>query len=336
MQQATILITGGAGYIGSHVAYLFAQEGYKVILLDTFIHNQQCNPSWATIIKEDFADQTTLNHIFTHNKVKAVVHCAALIEVGASVNNPAVYYETNVAKTIILLQAMVKYGIKKCIFSSSCAVYGTPEFLPLTEEHPKKPISPYGTTKLMVETILQDFQKAYGLEYVCLRYFNAAGSLPEEMLGEQHTPESHLIPRALQSALEKTPFHVYGNDYATKDGTAVRDFVHVLDIANAHRLALEHLDKSQPSDAFNLGTGKGFSINEIIEMIQKVCHLPVKTIFEKRRPGDPALLIANPLRAETILAWSPLYSNLEYIIKSAYAFILLSNPKKTIIEKQNF
>jgi len=336
MQAPTILITGGAGYIGSHTGYLFAQQGYKVILLDTFIHNQQCNPSWATIIKKDFADQQTLDHIFTHNSIKAVVHCAALIEVGESVNNPGTYYETNVAKTIKLLQTMVQHGIKKCIFSSSCAVYGTPEYLPLTEEHTKKPISPYGTTKLMIEMILHDFQKAYGLEYICLRYFNAAGALPEEGLGEQHIPESHLIPRALQSALEQTPFHIYGNDYATKDGTAIRDFVHVLDIGHAHRLALEHLDKGLPSDAFNLGTGTGFSINEIIEMVQKVCHVPIKTVLEKRRAGDPALLIANPLRAESILGWKPHYSNLEYIIKSAHAFALLPKSRRTVLlERQN-
>ncbi len=333
MQAPTILITGGAGYIGSHIAYLFAQQGYKVILLDTFIYNQHCNPSWATIIKKDYADAETLTHIFTHYNIKAVVHCAALIEVGESVNNPGAYYETNVAKTIMLLQAMVKHGIKKCIFSSSCAVYGIPEFLPLTEEHPKKPISPYGTTKLMVETILQDFQKAYGIEYVCLRYFNAAGALPEEGLGEQHVPESHLIPRALHAALEQMPFLLYGNDYATKDGTAIRDFVHVLDIAHAHRLALEHLDKGNPSDAFNLGTGKGFSIKEIIEMVEKVCHTSLKTIIEKRRQGDPALLIADPMRAETILGWKTLYSNLEYIIQSAHAFALRTEEHKGIQEK---
>lgn len=334
MQPATILITGGAGYIGSHVAYLFAQQGYAVILLDNFIHNQHCNPPWATIIKADYADTAVLEQIFLHNTIKAVVHCAALIEVGESVNNPGAYYETNVAKTITLLKTMVKHGVKKCIFSSSCAVYGVPEYVPLTEEHPKKPISPYGTTKLMVETILHDFQKAYGLEFVSLRYFNAAGALPEEGLGEQHVPESHLIPRALQAALEQTPFHVYGDDYATKDGTAVRDFVHVLDIAHAHRLALIHLDKGNPSDSFNLGTGTGFSIKEIIETVQKVCHASIKTFFEKRRSGDPALLIADPMRAETILGWKPLYSNLEYIIQSAYAFALMSKPKSVQSQKQ--
>lgn len=324
MQPATILITGGAGYIGSHIGYLFAQHGYTVIFLDTFIYNQQCNPSWAKIIKKDYADTKTLDTIFTQNNIEAVIHCAGLIEVGESVTNPALYYTTNVAKTIILLEHMVKHNIKKCIFSSSCAVYGIPQFLPLTEDHPKKPISPYGNTKLIIEMILHDFNLAYGLEYVCLRYFNAAGALPEEGLGEQHVPESHLIPRALKAALEQTPFLIFGTDYATKDGTAIRDFVHVLDIAQAHLQALIHLKKGNPSDAFNLGTGSGFSIKEILGAIEKVCRTQIKTVVEKRRPGDPALLIADPLRAETILGWKRSYSNLEFIIKSAHAFALLT------------
>lgn len=320
VQQPTILITGGAGYIGSHVAYTLVQQGYKVILLDSFIHNQRCNPSWATVIKADYADKQILETIFTTNSIKAVVHCAALIEVGESVNNPAAFYETNVAKTVTLLQKMVEHGIKKIIFSSSCAVYGNPEFLPLTEDHPKNPINPYGKTKLMVEMILQDFQSAYGLEYICLRYFNAAGALPQEGLGEQHTPESHLIPRVLHALLDQAPFTIYGNDYETKDGTAIRDYVHVLDIAQAHLQALHHLDAKKPSDCFNLGTGHGFSIKEIVEMVQKICYTKIKLVYAKRRTGDAPILIADPLRAETILGWKRNYCQLEFIIKSAHAF----------------
>lgn len=320
MQPLTILITGGAGYIGSHIAYNFAQKGYHVLLLDTFLHNQRCNPPWATIIKEDFANPEILKTIFTQHAIHAVVHCAALIEVGESVINPATYYENNVAKTIALLHSMVKHGVKKCIFSSSCAIYGNPEFLPLTEDHPQKPLSPYGTTKRMVETILKDFHAAYGLEYVCLRYFNAAGALPEEGLGEQHNPESHLIPRALSAALEQSPFTVYGSDYDTKDGTAIRDYVHVLDIAQAHVQALHHLDSGKPSDCFNLGTGHGFSIKEVLQTIERVCYLKIKTVFAKRRSGDAPRLVADPLRAETILGWKRNFSQLEFIIKSAYAF----------------
>lgn len=324
-KQPTILITGGAGYIGSHVGYALAQQGYQIVILDTFIHNQLCNPSWATIIKADYANEEILKNIFTMYTIKAVVHCAALIEVGQSVTSPAPYYETNVAKTITLLKTMVEYGIKKCIFSSSCSVYGNPEFLPLTEDHKKNPISPYGKTKLIVEMILQDFQSGYGLEYVCLRYFNAAGALPEEGLGEQHIPESHLIPCALYAALDQTPFTIFGNDYETKDGTAIRDYVHVLDIAQAHVQALLHLNKGNPSDCFNLGTGHGFSIKEVIEMIEKVCYTKIKTIYAKRRAGDAPLLIADPTRAETILDWKRNFSQLEYIIRSAHAFKLYHN-----------
>lgn len=327
-QQSTILIAGGAGYIGSHIAYALVQEGYKVILLDSFIHNQKCNPSWATVIKADYADLDILSTIFSTHTIKAVVHCAALIEVGESVTNPAAFYETNVAKTITLLKTMMEYGVKKCIFSSSCAVYGNPEFLPLTEDHSKKPISPYGKTKLMIEMMLEDFQAAYGLEYICLRYFNAAGALPEHGLGEQHDPESHLIPRLLQAALLQLPFIVYGDDYETKDGTAIRDYVHVLDIAQAHVQALHHLDERKLSDSFNLGTGYGFSIKEIIEMVEKVCYTKVKTTYAKRRPGDPPKLIADPMRAETILNWKRIYSQLDFIIKSAYAFELYRNKVK--------
>ncbi len=334
IKQPAVLITGGAGYIGSHIAYLCAQHNYKIIIIDLFIHNQYFNPSWATIFKGDFSDKKLLTDISSQYDIKAVIHCAAFIEVGQSVTNPSSYYENNVAKTLVLLQTMIEHGIKKIVFSSSCAVYGNPEFLPLVEDHPKKPISPYGKTKLMVEMILNDFQQAYGLEYVCLRYFNAAGALPEEGLGEQHIPESHLIPRILDAALKQTPFTIFGNDYETKDGTAIRDYVHVLDIAQAHLLALHHLDARKPSDCFNLGTGYGFSIKEIIEVVEKVCHIKIKSIPEKRRAGDPAILVADPLRVETILGWKRNYSQLEYIIKSAYTFEIYKNNqlKEKILE----
>jgi UDP-glucose 4-epimerase len=320
IRQPAIIITGGAGYIGSHVAYILAQQNYQVILLDSFLHNQRCNPSWAIIIKADYADRQILTTLFTSYDIKAVVHCAAFIEVGQSVMHPAQFYENNVAKTVTLLQSMIEHGIKKIIFSSTCAIYGNPQHLPLTEDHPKNPINPYGKTKLMIEMMLQDFQAAYGLEYVCLRYFNAAGALPEEGLGEQHTPESHLIPRALQAALEQSPFTAFGNDYETKDGTALRDYVHVLDIAQAHLLALQHLNAGKPSDCFNLGTGYGFSIKEIIEMVEKVCYTKIKLVYTQRRSGDAPILVADSLRAETILGWKREYSQLDFIIKSAYAF----------------
>ncbi len=315
-----ILVIGGAGYIGSHTAYLLKQKGYKVIVLDKYVHNQQFNPSWATVIKKDFADAETLEHIFSTYNISAVMHFAACIEVGESVKNPLKFYENNVSKTITLFNAMRKNGINKFIFSSSCAVYGMPQQLPLTEDHTKNPINPYGKTKFMIENILEDMNQAYGFNYVSLRYFNAAGALPEEQLGEQHKPETHIIPLLLRAAQNGLPFNIFGNDYETKDGTAVRDYLHVLDIAQAHLAALQHLEKGHPSDCFNLGTGTGFSVKEMVDAVEKVCRTPIKTVWQERRPGDPAVLVADPTKAQTILKWQPKYSDLEFILKSALAF----------------
>ena len=251
------------------------------------------------------------------------MHFAALIEVGESVKNPRAFYNNNVIKTIQLLETMLDHNIKKFIFSSSCAVYGTPQQLPLTETHPRNPISPYGNNKLMVEFALEDFSRAYGLQFVALRYFNAAGSMPEYGLGEQHTPESHLIPILLRAAHEGRPFYIFGTDYNTKDGSCVRDFLHTWDLADAHWLALEHLNNGNPSDCFNLGTGHGFSVKEMIEVAQKVCGVQIKTIESARRPGDPATLVADLSKARDILGWEPRYSNLEHIVKTANTFYLM-------------
>jgi len=318
--QPTVLVIGGAGYIGSHTAYLLAQRNYKVIILDSFVHHQYFNPSWATVIKNDFADTQTLNDIFTTYSIDAVMHFAACIEVGESVKNPLKFYENNVSKTIALLNAMKSHNVNKLIFSSSCAVYGTPQQLPLTENHQKNPISPYGKTKLMIEAILEDLSAAYDFNYVSLRYFNAAGALPEEQLGEQHKPETHIIPLLLQAALNKLPFNIFGDDYNTKDGTAVRDYLHVLDIGHAHLAALEHLNNGNPSDCFNLGTGNGISVKEMITAVENVCRQPINKNWHKRRAGDPPVLVADPSKAQTILNWQPKYSEIEFILKSALAF----------------
>jgi UDP-glucose 4-epimerase len=332
--QPTILVTGGAGYIGSHTAYLLAQQGYQVIIIDSFIHNQYFNPRWATVIKSDFADTVALEKIFTTYNIHAVMHFAAYIEVGESVKNPLKFYENNVSKTITLLQKMLEHGVNNIIFSSSCAVYGIPERLPLTEDHPKNPISPYGKTKFMIETILQDADDTYGLHYVALRYFNAAGALPEECLGEQHKPETHIIPLLLCAALQESPFTIFGNDYETKDGTAIRDYLHVLDIAQAHLCALQHLEHGNPSDCFNLGTGSGVSVKEMIETIEEIIRTPIKKVWEQRRAGDPAVLVADPSKAQNILQWQPRYSDLNFILQSARAFANRERPVEIPLSDQ--
>ncbi len=338
----TLLITGGAGYIGAHTALFMMQKGYNIIVLDTFKHNQTLPPTFQikkfspgmqlfeqpfattngqiVVLKHDFADPIILENLFTHNNVHAVIHFAALIEVGESVNNPLPFYKNNVIKTIQLLQTMLEHNIKKFIFSSSCAVYGTPKQLPITEKHTRNPISPYGKNKYIIEMALEDLQKSHGLEFVALRYFNAAGAMPEYGLGEQHNPETHLIPLLLRAAYTKKPFFIFGDDYSTKDGSCTRDYLHVWDLAQAHWRALEHLNNKQPSDFFNLGTGHGFSVKQLVRAVQDVTNLEINEKISKKRAGDPPALIADPSHAYNILRWEPQYSQLEHIIRTAHAF----------------
>lgn len=318
--QKTVLVTGGAGYIGSHTAFLLAQQGYQVIILDLFVHDQPADFSWATIIRGDCGDQTLLNSIFTQYHIDAVMHFAAFIEVGISVKEPLQFYENNVTKTLTLLKTMLAHNVKKFIFSSSCAVYGTPRALPLTETHERNPISPYGNTKYVIEMALNDLSTAYGLQYVALRYFNAAGALPEYGLGEYHKPETHVLPLLLRAAREHKPFYVFGTNYPTLDGSCVRDYLHVLDIGSAHLKAFEYLQAGNPSTAFNLGTGTGFSVRQLIAAVEKVTGIKVNVIEAPERAGDPAVLVADPSRAHDLLNWKPQYSDLEFILKSAYAF----------------
>ncbi len=320
MLNSTILVTGGAGYIGSHTAFLLAQQGHTIIVLDNLLHGQVFNYPWATFIKGDYADKNVLSTIFSSHPITAVMHFAALIDVGESVRHPQTYYENNVIKTVQLLEVMRAHAVNTLIFSSSCAVYGIPQWLPLTENHPKNPISPYGKTKLMLEMILHDFAHAYGMKYCALRYFNAAGALPEQHLGEQHKPETHLIPLLLQAALHKQPFTIFGSDHPTKDGTCVRDFLHVLDIAQAHIQALEHLREGRPSDCFNIGTGSGISVKEMVSAVESITGTPIKTIHTKARVGDPPILVADASYTQAILNWQPRYSHLDYILKTAFTF----------------
>jgi len=316
--QKTILIPGGAGYIGSHTAYLMSKLGYKIIIVDKFLHGQNFDKPWANVIKADIADPNVLGKIFQENKIDAVMHFAALIEVGESVKRPAEFYKNNVIKTLQLLDLMLKHDVKKLVFSSTCAIYGNPTKLPLNEEHHFDPISPYGKNKLAVEFALKDYATAYGLQYVSLRYFNAAGSLPEEGLGEQHRPETHIIPLMLRAIKNKTIFKMFGSDYKTEDGTCVRDYVHVLDIAQAHVLALQYLEQTNESNFFNLGSETGYTVKQMINEAQEVCNAQMNVFVGDRRPGDVDILVADSSKAKKVLGWKPKYSELKNILQSAW------------------
>ncbi|KKQ32160.1 MAG: ExoB [candidate division TM6 bacterium GW2011_GWF2_37_49] len=317
MNNQTILVVGGAGYIGSHTSWLLHQQGYNVIVLDKLVHKQTFNQSWARLIKSDFSNEQTLKTIFTENKIDCVMHFAAFIEVGESVKNPKDFYQNNVTKTLTLLNSMLEHGVNKFIFSSSCAVYGVPQKLPLEETHQFAPVSPYGKNKLVIEYALQDYAKAYGLQYISLRYFNASGACPEKMLGEWHIPETHVIPKLLRAAMNNQTFLVCGDDYSTQDGTCIRDYVHVLDIGQAHIQAYEHLNKTGISDCFNLGSEYGFSIKQLISAAEQICKTKIKIGICNRRPGDVPILIANASKAQKILGWQAKNSSIENILKSA-------------------
>jgi len=316
--QKTILIPGGAGYIGSHTAFLMHKRGYKVIIIDNLLHGQEFDHDWAHFIKADFTDESVLRDIFTKYNIDVVMHFAALIEVGESVKRPKDFYENNVIKTIRLLNMMVEYGVNQMVFSSSCAVYGNPVKVPIDEQNPYNPISPYGKNKLAVEFALQDYAVAYGLRYVSLRYFNAAGATLEASLGEQHDPETHIIPLMLRAIKNNKPFKMFGTDYNTQDGTCVRDYIHVKDIADAHVLAFDYLQKGGKSDVFNLGSEKGYSVKQMVDVAQQVCQKPMQVDMCARRAGDVDMLIADSTKIKNILGWSPKHSDLLHILESAW------------------
>lgn len=319
--KQTILVTGGAGYIGSHTVLELLNHHYRVVVIDK-VCSHQINNHNVLYFQCDIADSQAVQTILLHYNVSAVVHCAAYIEVGASVVNPADYYDNNVTKTFAFLETLRACNIKTIVFSSSAAVYGIPEKLPITETATLNPINPYGRTKLFVEQILQDYHSAYKFNYIALRYFNAAGAYPEYNLGERHEPETHLIPRILQAARDNKNFTLFGADYETADGTCVRDYVHVRDIARAHRLSLEYIDAHNTSAVLNLGAGRGYSIKEIIEAVETVVQKKIAINYAARRAGDPAYLIADNRLAAQLLQWQPEYSDIVTIVSSAYQFML--------------
>ena len=316
-----ILVTGGAGYIGSHTCKVLKHNGYLPVTYDNLIYGHKEAVKWGPFEKGDILDSDRLREVFEKYEPFAVIHFAAFGYVGESVVDPGKYYTNNVAGTVNLLEVMRSIGCEKIVFSSTCATFGVPGALPLTEASPQRPINPYGRSKLMIEQILADYDAAYGLKHVALRYFNAAGADLDGELGENHTPETHLIPIVLEAGLGKRDkIVVYGNDYDTSDGTAIRDYVHVMDLADAHVKSLELLAATGASDKFNLGSETGTSVKEIIDISASVCGTPVPFEYGPRREGDPPLLVANAEKARRTLKWEPQFSDTLTIIQSAYGW----------------
>lgn len=327
-KQTPILVTGGAGYIGSHTCKALAKAGFLPICYDNLSTGHAYAVKWGPFIQADLQDRTKLQETLATFKPKAVLHFAADALVVESMRDPGKYYRNNVGSSLALLEAMQAAQIESIIFSSTCATYGHPKCHPITEEHPQIPINPYGRSKLMIEQILADYEMAYGLRSVCLRYFNAAGADLQTEIGENHTPETHLIPTLLQAALGlREEVVVYGSDFSSPDGSAVRDYIHVQDLAEAHVAALKWLLKEQTSAAINLGTGEGHSVFQIIEAVQAFCGQILPIRVEKRRPGEPGILTADYQKAKQLLGWSPQWSDLPTLISSAWKWhkLLLDN-----------
>lgn len=318
-----ILVVGGAGYIGSHMVKHLAQTGLDVTTLDNLGHGYRDAVKYGEFVQGDIGDHQLLDKLFKDEKFDAVMHFAAFIEVGESIIKPAEYYHNNVTNTQILLDAMVRHNVLDFIFSSTAAIFGEPEYRSIDEHHPKAPINPYGRSKLMVEQMLEDYDRAYGLKATCLRYFNAAGADPEGELGERHDPESHLIPLILQAASgRREDIKVFGHDYHTDDGTCVRDYIHISDLCEAHALALQRMQQTKQSVAYNLGNGKGFSVQEVIDIAKQITGKDFTVTYNDRRPGDPAILVADSKLAKNELGWSPKHDKLDAIIDSAWKWEL--------------
>ncbi len=312
-------MVGGAGYIGSHMVKHLYQLGCQVVTLDNLSSGHREAVIAGEFINGDIANSILIDNIFTNHKIDAVMHFASFIQVGESVLDPLKYYLNNVSGTLNLLNSMIIAGISRFIFSSTAAIFGVPVYVPIDESHSKKPINPYGKTKLIIEDALVDFELAYGLKSICLRYFNAAGADPAGLLGERHDPETHLIPLVLQVASGRRPhISVFGRDYETPDGTCIRDYIHVSDLCEAHWLALQMLLKGGGSNFYNLGNSKGFSVQEVIDTARRITGKPIPIVYATKRVGDPARLIADSSFARTNLGWAPKYASLETIIEHAW------------------
>lgn len=315
-----ILVTGGAGYIGSHYVLSALERGDEIVVLDNLVYgHKEAVLDGATLITGDMGDAALLDDIFTKYPIDAVIHFAAYAYVGESVTDPAKYYRNNTFATLAVLDAMRRHNVKNFVFSSTCATYGNPQYVPMDEKHPQDPINPYGESKLFVEKILKAYDHAYGLKFTALRYFNAAGADPKGRIGESHEPETHLIPLILQAAMGKREsISVFGTDYDTPDGTALRDYIHIFDLGAAHTLALERLRSGADSDFYNLGSEQGYSVREVIAACEKVSGKPIKVMEAPRRAGDPPRLVASAGKAKSALGWQPKFQDLEEIIQTAW------------------
>ena len=319
--SAKVLVAGGAGYIGSHAARDLDASGFKTLVVDNMSKGHRQAVVCGELLEGDLKDPSFLDQVFKDHSVQGVMHFASKCYVGESMKDPAIYYEENLSSALVLLRAMLKHVVNNFIFSSSCATYGTPLSLPLRESHPQDPVNPYGETKYFIERIPRHYDRAYGLRYCALRYFNAAGASLDGLTGESHDPETHLIPRILGTVTGRyEKLQVFGDDYPTPDGTCLRDYIHVVDLASAHRKALQWIWENDASEAFNLGTGTAYSVRQIIDSAEKVTGMKIPVEKVPRRPGDPPELVADPGKAAKFLEWSPQYSDLDTIMESAWAW----------------
>jgi UDP-arabinose 4-epimerase len=316
-----VLVTGGAGYIGSHTCKALARAGFVPVAYDSLVHGHEWAVRWGPLERGDICDGARLDGVIARYKPCAIIHFAAFAYVGESVTDPGKYYQNNVVGSLNLIEAARRNGIGSFVFSSTCATYGIPQQLPITEDTPQMPINPYGATKLMVERILDDFSFAHNIAHISLRYFNSAGCDPDGLIGEDHDPETHLIPLILDAASgRRANVTVFGTDYDTPDRTCIRDYVHVSDLAEAHVLALTSLLDGAPSKKLNLGLGYGFSVLDVIRAVEQVTGLHVPTVLGERRPGDPAALVSDPKNAMQILGWRPKYADLHRIVETAWTW----------------
>ena len=322
MAGETILVVGGAGYIGSHMVLELLHAGYEVVILDNLSRGHRDLLAGGTFIEGDLGNAQLLNSVFSRHKIAAVMHFAAFSLVGESVLNPLMYYKNNVVNTVELLEAMTRHNVRHFIFSSSAAVYGEPRAMePIREDSPCQPTNPYGATKLAVEGMLRDISAASNFRYVSLRYFNAAGADPAGRIGERHNPETHLIPLVLKVAVgERQAIQIYGMNYPTRDGTCLRDYIHVCDLAQAHLLALQYLLRGGDSAVFNLGNNKGYSVREVVDTARRITKHPIPSVEGEPRPGDPAFLVADSGKIRRELGWKPCYENLEVIVETAWVW----------------